>query len=82
MNAADAFPEEVARRLIRMFSFPGETVLDPFAGSGMTALAARHLERDSIGFVQDRRLRSIIARRLIDPQISLFGPDCEVEFIE
>jgi len=42
------FPEELPRRLIRMFSFPGETVLDPFAGSGTTARAARRLGRHSV----------------------------------
>lgn len=42
------FPEELPHRLIRMFSFPGETVLDPFAGSGTTSLAARRLGRNSI----------------------------------
>lgn len=44
------FPEELPRRLIRMFSFPGETVLDPFMGSGTTAAAAHRLGRNSIGY--------------------------------
>jgi site-specific DNA-methyltransferase (adenine-specific) len=44
------FPEELPRRLIRMFSFPNETVLDPFLGSGTTALAAKKLNRNSIGY--------------------------------
>lgn len=44
------FPEELPHRLIKMFSFPGETVLDPFMGSGTTALAARNLNRNSIGY--------------------------------
>lgn len=44
------FPEELPHRLIKMFSFPGETVLDPFMGSGTTALAARKLNRNSVGY--------------------------------
>lgn len=44
------FPEELPHRLIKMFSFPNETVLDPFMGSGTTALAARNLNRNSIGY--------------------------------
>lgn len=44
------FPEELPHRLIKMFSFAGETVFDPFMGSGTTALVARNLQRNSIGY--------------------------------
>ena len=42
------FPEEIPRRLIKMFTFFGETVLDPFAGTGTTTHVARELGRNSI----------------------------------
>ncbi|NHQ60838.1 site-specific DNA-methyltransferase [Chlorobium sp. BLA1] len=44
------FPEELPHRLIKMFAFQDDTVLDPFMGSGTTALAAKNLDRNSIGY--------------------------------
>jgi DNA modification methylase len=44
------FPEELPRRLIKMFSFAGDTVLDPFLGSGTTVKAALDLERNAVGY--------------------------------
>jgi site-specific DNA-methyltransferase (adenine-specific) len=44
------FPEELPRRLIKMFSFQGETVFDPFAGSGTTAKVAKSLMRNSVSY--------------------------------
>jgi modification methylase len=44
------FPEEIPRRLVRMFSFSGDTVLDPFIGRGTTAKAALALGRNAVGY--------------------------------
>jgi len=54
------FPEELPRRLIKMFSFIGDTVLDPFLGSGTTTLAAKNLIRNSIGYEINEKFLSII----------------------
>lgn len=58
------FPEELPHRLIKMFSFPGETVLDPFMGSGTTALAARKLERNSVGYEINPEFIPIIKNKI------------------
>jgi DNA modification methylase len=58
------FPEELPARLIKMFSFSCETVLDPFLGSGTTALAARNLGRSSVGYEINSSFLPIIKNRL------------------
>jgi len=59
-----AFPEEIPRRLIRLFSYAGETVLDPFLGSGTTSKVAMDLGRNSWGYEIDRGLRQKIEAKL------------------
>lgn len=61
-----AFPEEIPRRLIRLYSFHGETVLDPFLGSGTTMKVAHELGRNSWGYEIDASLKKIIRRKLAD----------------
>jgi len=58
------FPEELPARLIKMFSFSDETVLDPFLGSGTTALAARNLGRSSVGYEINSDFISVIKNKL------------------
>ena len=65
------FPVEVPKRLIRMYSFVGDTVLDPFLGSGTTTLAAMQLGRNSIGYEINEELIPVIKRRLGLDQPSL-----------
>ena len=62
------FPEELPKRLIKMFSFYGETVFDPFAGSGTTSLAAMHLGRNSIGYEINESFIPVIREKLCSEQ--------------
>jgi DNA modification methylase len=75
------FPEELPSRLIRMFSFVGDTILDPFLGSGTTSLAALKLSRNSIGYEINQEYLSTIKKRLTE-QIGLFAKQDEVRVIE
>jgi site-specific DNA-methyltransferase (adenine-specific) len=58
------FPEELPKRLIKMFSFLGDTVLDPFLGSGTTCLAARNLHRNSVAYEINEEFLPIIKQKL------------------
>ena len=58
------FPEELPERLIKMFSFVGDTVLDPFLGSGTTILAAKRLNRNSIGYEISENFLTIIKEKV------------------
>jgi len=59
---------ELLRRIILACSKPGETVLDPFLGSGTTSAVAKMLGRNSVGIEKDRRYEPIIRKRLNPPQ--------------
>lgn len=59
-----AFPYEIPYRLITLFSYKGDTVLDPFVGSGTTMLAARDLNRNSIGFEVLPELENVIKEKI------------------
>lgn len=59
-----AFPEELPYRAIKIFSYKGETVLDPFTGSGTTMKKARELERNSVGFEIKRSLAPVVKKKL------------------
>jgi site-specific DNA-methyltransferase (adenine-specific) len=63
-NHPAPFPLELASRLVRMFSFHGDTVLDPFCGSGTTLIAALKNNRNSIGIEIDPEYCKMTARHL------------------
>lgn len=75
------FPEELPRRLIRMFTFEGEMVLDPFLGSGTTTLAARNLARNSVGYEINKEFLPMIEAKTAMNQPGLFG-DTELRVVE
>ena len=78
------YPPELADRLIRMFSFAGDTVLDPFAGSGSTLIGAVRSGRNSIGveiepkylrLAQQRFTREIGKLRFGDSTVATLSMD-------
>jgi DNA modification methylase len=86
-----AFPEELASRLIQLYSFAHETVLDPFAGSGTTSKCAAILNRNSIGYELIYSLKPNIlakvrpnsSRRLeFERRIDAVAPEPVIEEVE
>jgi site-specific DNA-methyltransferase (adenine-specific) len=75
------YPVEVPRRLIRMFSFVGDNVVDPFAGTGSTALAAMETGRSSVSVEIDPAYVDLIERRLHESalagRVDVYRPDVE-----
>ena len=67
------FPMELATRLVRMFSFTGDTVLDPFCGSGTTMIAAFRTGRNSMGIEIDPEYCRMAARFLKAESANLFS---------
>lgn len=67
------YPVSLAERLVRMFSFVGDTVLDPFTGTGTTAVAASRWGRNSIGTEIDPEYFAMAKRRLEQESATLFG---------
>ena len=75
------FPEELPKRLIKMFSFVEEAILDPFLGSGTTTLAAKNLGRNSIGYEINNNFLPLIKEKIGASQKSLFS-NAQLEFIK
>ncbi len=63
------FPEEVPYRLIRMFSFVGDVVLDPFLGTGTTTVAAIRAGRSSVGYEIEPTYVDLVKRRLAQMEL-------------
>ena len=67
------FPVDLARRAIRLSTWPGETVFDPFAGSGTTLLAARQLGRRAVGIERSERYCELAVSRLAQTSFDFQG---------
>jgi len=72
-NHIAMFPEELPRRLIKMFSFQGENVLDPFGGSGTTTLVAKNLGRNSASFEINPEFIPILREKIGASQTDIEG---------
>lgn len=72
-NHPAPYPEELAERLVRMFSFVGDTVLDPFMGTGTTTVAAAKWGRHSIGVEIDPHYFEMAEKRIRHATGSLFS---------
>lgn len=79
-NHIAMFPEELPRRLIKMFAFTGDTILDPFAGSGTTSLAAKNLQRNSVAYEINSEFIPVITKKLRSDQTDIEGT--EFKFIK
>lgn len=73
-------PIELLRRIILSCTNEGDTVLDPFVGSGTTSVVAKMYDRNSIGIEKDEKNLSIIKKRM-KPKQKRIGEDAEIEYI-
>lgn len=73
-------PKEVLRRIILACTKPGDTILDPFLGSGTTSVVAKEMGRNSIGIEKEKKYFKIIKNRINPPQKKI-GDDSSVEII-
>ena len=67
INHPAPYPEEIPHRLIRMFTNPGDWVLDPFNGAGATSKASFDLGRSALGFDIEKKYVALAKKRLKDP---------------
>ncbi|HHT9124187.1 MAG TPA: DNA-methyltransferase [Candidatus Brocadiia bacterium] len=77
-----AFPKELPYRITKLFSYIGETILDPFVGSGTTMKVAKELKRNSIGIEIKKSLIPIIKKNLgFDGQFNLYSQNDTFEIV-
>lgn len=71
----EGFPDEIPKRLIKMFSFVGETVFDPFLNNGAASFAARKFNRNSIGYIPNEKSLPYIRNKIGITQNQIFQDD-------
>ena len=72
------FPDELPQRVIKMFTFVGETVLDPFLGSGTTAKVSLKLNRNAIGYEINEKFLEVIRKKIKINGIDMFNKRIEI----
>jgi len=78
-----AFPEQLPYRIIKLYSYVGETILDPFLGSGTTMKVARLLKRNSVGIEIIKDLEKVIKKKVgFDKSSDMFNNGDQFEIIE
>lgn len=78
-----AFPDQLPYRIIKLYSYVGETVLDPFLGSGTTMKVARLLKRNSVGIEIIKDLEKVIKKKVgFDKSSDMFNNGDKFEIIE
>jgi DNA modification methylase len=76
------FPVEIPYRIVRMYSYEGDTVLDPYLGTGATMLACNRCNRNSLGFEISSECRSMIEKRIAIEEQPLLEPPLDFLFID
>ncbi len=72
------FPDELPKRIIKMFTFVGETVLDPFLGSGTTAKVALELNRNAIGYEINEKFLEVIKKKIKVNSLDILNKRVEI----
>lgn len=77
-----AFPAEIPYRIIKLFSYLGETVLDPFLGSGTVTKVAKKLGRNSVGYEVDLELKDMILEKIDEDSQNLTRKELQIAIRE
>ncbi len=75
-------PEEIVRRCVKLFSFVGDTILDPFAGSGTTLKVAKELERNYIGYELYENYRTLIEAKTLTTEERLEAEQSRISIFD